>query len=179
MATAPNILNYTILQGIVSFAVGATEPVTWLASHDLGNVIKAEVALDGVESKQHFSRRTGIRSVDVEQVTKKGATLTLDLEEYTVGNLRLALSGDTPVAATPSGMKFKLMGNTAVVGWVKIDGTNTIGGKISFLGKVSVKPAGTLNLISQNDDYDNFSVAMTILADVNGDYGTVTIVEAA
>jgi hypothetical protein len=179
MATAPNILNYSILQGIVSFAVGAVAPATWTSAHDLGNVIKAEIALDGVESKQHFSRRTGIRSVDVEQVTKKGATLTLDLEEYTVSNLRLALSGDTPVVATPTGMEFKLMGDTAVVGWVKVVGTNTIGGKISFLGKVSVKPSGTLNLISQNDDYDNFSVAMTILADDDGDYGTVTVVEAA
>lgn len=177
MATSPNIANYTIAQGIISFLEGAATPTVSSVFRDLGNCPKATLK-GNVTTKDHFSSRTGTRTKDVSRVTEKSATIDLELEEFTAENLRLAMAGGSLSAATPSGQKFDYMGETDMIGWLKIVGTNDIGAKVSFLGKCSVSPNGSYDFVG-NGDYGSISISLEVLADSAGKMGLITVIEAA
>lgn len=174
MSTSPNIANYTIAQGIISFLAGAAAPTISSVYRDLGNCPKATLK-GNVTTKDHFSSRTGVRTKDVSRVTEKSATIDLELEEFTAENLKLAMAGGAITGTITK--TFDYMGETDMIGWIKIVGTNDIGTKVSFLGKVSVSPNGSYDFIG-NGDYGSINISLEVLADDDGKMGVITVIEA-
>src|SRR5580765_685836 len=102
MPTSPNVHNYHIGKGIVSFKEAGASTYT-----DLGNA-PSFVYTPNVEKKEHFSSREGIKTKDFTAITQVGATIKLSLDEITALNLSffaLADEGtDTDGNTTLSGL---------------------------------------------------------------------------
>ena len=102
MPTSPNVQNYHIGKGIVSFKeAGASDFV------DLGNA-PSFVYTPTIEKLEHFSSREGVKTKDFTAITQTGATITFTLDEITGLNLAffaLAEQGtDTDGNITVSGL---------------------------------------------------------------------------
>jgi hypothetical protein len=91
-AVSPLTSNYYIGKGIVSmqFLSGVATPD--VAYIDVGNVPSFQFT-PAITTLPHFSSRVGVRSKDLEVITEKSATLTVDMEEWTYRNLLLAFLG--------------------------------------------------------------------------------------
>ena len=82
---APNILNYYVGTGIVSWqGPGDVDFV------DLGNVDLFEVT-PAVERLPHWNHRVGIRRQDLNPVVQQTCTCRLTMDELCANNLKLAL----------------------------------------------------------------------------------------
>lgn len=168
--TSPNVNNYQIPKGDVYFTPAGGE------RRHMGNAPAAELTLD-VETLEHFSSRTGVRTKDFTAVTGKTGTLALTLDEITKENLRIALLGGAVSTDTEGNYSFEIGTVSEVNGRVEIIGTNDIGPKYSFdFPSVTFTPSGALGFIS--DEYNNIELEGEVLA-VEGSFGTVTELESA
>jgi hypothetical protein len=168
MPTSPNVQNYHIGKGIVSFKeTGGTGFV------DLGNA-PSFVYTPAVEKKEHFSSREGIKTKDFTAMTQVGATIKVSLDEITGLNLSffaLADQGiDTDGNATLTGLS-----KTEFVGDIKVVGTNDIGQRVDFLATVSFVPSGDFSFITDTDDFSVIEIEAEVQKDVNGFFGVWTI----
>lgn len=141
MVTSPSTVNYQIGKGIVSFDKGSLGSYT-----DLGNVSEAEWT-PTVDKLDHFSSRTGIKTKDKSVVITSGATLRLVMDEVTMYNLAMLALG-IPGSNTDGDSTLKSMTESSIDGTIKIVGTNDVGLKVDFIGKVSFTPTGSFNFIS-------------------------------
>jgi hypothetical protein len=94
--TSPSVDNYTIGKGILEIA-------TWIggspgAYSDVGNCTKFEFEMTE-ESKEHFASRTSTKEQDADIVIQTGYTLSFELDELSVENVRRFMK------ATMSGTK--------------------------------------------------------------------------
>src|SRR5262245_47964845 len=81
MPTSPNVHNYHIGKGIVSFKEAGGTTFT-----DLGNAPSFQYS-PTVEKLEHFSSREGVKTKDFTAITQVGATITFTLDEITGYNL--------------------------------------------------------------------------------------------
>ena len=168
MPTSPNVNNYHIGKGIVSFKeTGATDFV------DLGN--SPSFLYTPVANKlEHFSSRLGVKTKDFTAITQVGATVKFTLDEITGLNLSfftLAEQGtDTDGDITLSGLS-----KAVFTGDIKVVGTNDIGQKIDFLATVMFVPSGDFGFITDKDEFDVITIDAEVQRDANGAFGVWTI----
>lgn len=162
---SPNILNYYVGKGTVSFKKTGD-----MSFRDLGNVPEFEFTPE-VEKLEHFSSRSGVKSKDRTIVIEKKGTIKLTMEEWTAANLALALLGT--VGADSDGREvIDIFGENAISGELKFTGTNEVGPKweLHFL-KVDFIPGESVNPLS--DEWGALSITGDVAA-VNGAFGTAT-----
>jgi len=163
--TSPNVLNYFIGKGVVSFKKDGE-----MTFRDVGNVPEFEFTPE-LETLEHFSSRAGVKTKDRTVVISKSGTLRMVMEEFTAANLALALLGDVD---TDSGGNtvIEIFASNAVSGQVKLTGTNEVGSRFEWLfNKVDFIPSSAISPIS--DEWGQLEVSGEVSA-VNGKFGTVT-----
>jgi hypothetical protein len=168
MATSPNVVNYHIGKGIVSFKETGTGSFT-----DLGNA-PSFIYTPTVTKKEHFSSREGIKTKDFTAVTQVGATVKITLDEITGYNLSFfALAEST----TGTGGDIILSGLSKVefTGDIKVVGTNDIGEHVDFLATVSFIPSGDFRFITDADDFSTIVIEAEVQKDANGYFGVWTV----
>ena len=170
MATSPNVQNYHIGKGVVSFKETGASVFT-----DLGNA-PSFVYTPEVEKKEHFSSREGVKTKDFSAISQVGATVTLELDEITALNLSFYALGEAddtvPTAVTIAGLT-----KTEFTGDIKVVGTNDIGQKVDFLATVSFIPSGDFSFITDEDDFTTIEIEAEVQKDANGNFGVWTIRE--
>lgn len=168
MPTPPNVNNYHIGKGIVSFKEAGGSTFT-----DLGNA-PSFVYTPTVEKKEHFSSREGIKTKDFTALTSVGATIKVTLDEITGDNLAffaLAEQGtDSDGNVTLSGLS-----KTEFTGEIKVVGTNAVGQQVDFLATVTFVPSGDFSFITDGDDFTVIEIEAEVQKDVDGAFGVWTI----
>jgi hypothetical protein len=168
MPASPNISNYHIGKGIVSFKEDGAASFL-----DLGNA-PSFVWTPNVEKKEHFSSREGVKVKDFVAITQVGATIKLTLDEingenlaiFTLGELGTDTDGNVTVAA------FK---KTEIAGVIKVEGTNDIGQHVDYTGRISVNPTGDFSFITDADDFSTLEIEAECQKGDAGDFGIFTI----
>jgi hypothetical protein len=168
MPMSPNVANYHIGKGIVSFKETGASVYT-----DLGNA-PSFTYTPTIEKLDHFSSREGVKTKDFTAITSVGATITIQLDEITGLNLSffaLAEQGtDTDGNITLSGLS-----KTLFTGDIKVVGTNDIGQKVDFDATVSFVPSGDFSFITDEDEFTVLEIEAEVQKDVNGFFGVWTV----
>ena len=163
--TSPNINNYYIGKGIVSFKKEGE-----MTFRDVGNVPEFEFTPD-LETLEHFSSRAGVKTKDRTVVISKKGTLRMVMEEFTAANLALALLGDVDTNSAGEEV-IEIFATNAVSGQVKFVGTNEVGATFEWLfNKVDFIPSSAVSPLS--DEWGQLEVSGEVSA-VDGKFGTVT-----
>lgn len=142
--------------------------VTWtaVAWDDLGNCPSFRWATE-VETLEHFSSRSGIKTRDKKVILSRKGTLTIVLDEITTENLTTALMG------TETGGTITVFNADQVEGQIKLVGSNTVGNKFSwFFGNVAFQPGKEISVIG--DDWMQIEMEAEVNQHGNGTFGTVT-----
>jgi hypothetical protein len=168
MPDSPSIQNYHIGKGICSFMEDGTSEYL-----DLGNAPNFEWS-PKVEKKEHFSSREGVLTKDFTAITKAGATIKLTLDEinrvniriFTLGDLGTDVDGNTTISA---------LKKTEIAGLIKVVGTNEIGQKVDYTGRISVIPTGSFKFITDKDDFSLLEIEAEVQKDATGQFGIFTI----
>src|SRR5580765_4215899 len=95
MPTSPNVNNYHIGKGVVTFKEAGGSTFV-----DLGNA-PSFVYTPTVEKVEHFSSREGVKTKDFTAITQVGATVKLTLDEITGQNLAMFALADIDDTTTP------------------------------------------------------------------------------
>ena len=172
MPASPNVQNYHIGKGIVSFKEAGASTFT-----DLGNA-PSFIYTPNVEKKEHFSSREGVKTKDFTAITQVGATVKFTLDEITGENLSffaLAEQGaDSDGNITLSGLS-----KTEFTGEIMVTGTNDIGQQVDFVATVSFVPSGDFSFITAEDDFTTIEIEAEVQKDANGFFGIWTVREEA
>jgi hypothetical protein len=170
MATSPNVANYHIGKGIVSFKeTGGSSYV------DLGNA-PSFIYTPAVTKLEHFSSREGVKTKDFTAVTQVGATIKVTLDEITGQNLQYfalaELSTDTAGGITLSGLT-----KTEFTGDIKVVGTNDVGQHVDFTATVSFVPSGDFSFITDQDKWSLILIEAEVQKSTDGSFGKWTVTE--
>lgn len=162
MASDP--LQYYIGKGTVEINTGS-------GYRDVGNVPTFEFT-PTVETLDHFSSRTGVRSLDRSVVVQTEGQLRMVMEEWTFENLLIALLGDETTDGSGNSA-IDILANTSVTAAVRFTGANTVGPKwkITF-PSVTFEPNAALGLIT--DEWGQIELQGTV-AQSNGSFGTAVL----
>jgi hypothetical protein len=126
-----------------------------------------------VTKLDHFSHQAGIRVKDRSVPVEIGASMKLTMEEINNHNLAMFLLGDTTTTGMIGGLT-----NPELSGTLTMTGTNAIGTKVSFTGKVNLLPAGDFILVQDTAAWAGLPVSAEVLLDT-GAYGHWTLVDQA
>lgn len=164
--TSPDIRNYTVGKGIVSFKkTGAAD------FRDLGNCPGFEFT-PTVEKLDHFSSRTGVRKKDRSVTVSTEGELKITMDEWSPENMALALMGEVDLDSADRS-QIEILSQGEITGQVKFVGTNDIGQQYTWLfNNVSFTPSSTLSPLS--DEWGEIEITGEVLADNAGSFGTVT-----
>lgn len=173
MPASPSTMNYHIGKGIVSFKEeGAADFL------DLGNAPSFEWT-PKVEKKEHFSSREGVKVKDFTANTQVGATIKLTLDEINAPNLALFTLGEVAAPDIDGSVAVSAFKKLEIVGDIKVEGTNDIGQKVDFTGRISINPSGNFSFISDKDDFSLLEIEAEVQRDdTTGDFGVFTVHEA-
>jgi hypothetical protein len=151
--------NYRVGKGIVKFQ--QTDDTL----RDLGNCTEATLTPD-VETLEHFSSRSGLKTKDKEIVLQVGGTVALTMEEFTPYNVALQTIGTLDEAAV-GGPEIDIFTNTNIEGQLTIEATNDVGPKWDWtLYRCSVTPTGDFGAIE--DEWGNMELEMNVLQMASG-----------
>ena len=171
MATSPDVQNYHIGKGIVSFK--ETAPTVAVGFVDLGNA-PSFVWEPTIEKLEHFSSREGVKTKDFTAVTQTGATITFTLDEITPETVRLFVLGEVGTPGVGGEININAFQSTEITGEIKMVGTNDIGQTVSFLGTISIIPSGAFSMITAEDDFTTLELTAEVQRSEDGDYGVFT-----
>ena len=174
MPTSPNVNNYHIGKGIVTFKeTGSTgSPV------DIGNA-PSFIYTPTVTKLEHFSSREGVKVKDFTAVTQAGATIKLTLDEITADNLAMFLLGEVDVTV-PGAITIAAMKKIEFVGTMQVTGTNDIGQQVDWTGIVSFVPSGDFSFITDKDEFSLIQLEAEVQKDdTDGSFGTITVRDPA
>jgi hypothetical protein len=160
MATSPNVQNYHIGKGVVSFK--ETGQPTY---RDLGNA-PSFIYTPKVTKKEHFSSREGVRTKDFTAITEIGATIKVTLDEITPENLAIFALGDLTGGTITGLTKAEFTGTLQVIG------TNDIGEHVSWIGDISFVPSGDFRFITDADDFSTIELEAEVQKAPDGSFGT-------
>jgi hypothetical protein len=168
---SPNVENLQVGKGIVSFWKDGDADY-----RDLGNVTSM-VLTPEVETLEHFSSRTGIKTRDRLITIQQKATVKLVMEEITASNLAMMVYGAVDEAAV-GGPTVEIFGSTETRGKLKFVGENTIGPRVTMiLDNINLTPSGDLQMIS--DEWNNMELTGAVLPAESGPrvgkFGTIQI----
>jgi hypothetical protein len=168
MPASPNVNNYHIGKGVVSFKETGESVFT-----DLGNA-PSFVYTPTIEKLEHFSSREGVKTKDFTAITQAGATVKFTLDEITGLNLSffsLAEQGtDTDGNITLAGLS-----KLEFSGVIKVVGTNDIGQQVDFLATVSFVPSGDFSFITDADEFTVIEIEAEVQKDAGGNFGVWTV----
>ena len=168
MPTSPNVNNYHIGKGIVSFKEAGAGTY-----RDLGNA-PSFVYTPTIEKLEHFSSREGVKTKDFTAVTQVAATIKVTLDEITGENLAyfaLAEAGTD----TDGNVTLSALTKTEFVGDIKVVGTNDIGQQVDFAATVSFIPDGDFSFITAEDEFTVLELTAEVQRDVSGNFGVWTV----
>jgi len=168
MPASPNVQNYHIGKGIVSFKETGASVFT-----DLGNAPSFQYT-PTVEKLEHFSAREGVKTKDFTAITQAGATITFTLDEITGLNLSFFSLAETSTD-TDGNVTLAGMSKVEFTGDIKVVGTNDIGQKVDFIATVSFVPSGDFNFITSEDEFSVLTIEAEVQRDANGAFGQWTI----
>lgn len=165
MATAPDIKNYYIGKGTVSFKKEGEA-----VFRDLGNVPEFEFT-PTIEKLEHFSAREGVKTKDRTVVISKSGSIRLVMEEWNAANFAIALLGE--ISTDTSGAEvIEIFGSTEISGVLKFTGTNAVGPQWELLfNKVDFIPSASVSPISE--EWGTMEINGEVSA-VAGSFGTAT-----
>lgn len=144
--------NLSIFQGKLSFKKDGEA-----VFRDLGEA--PEFTLQpNIEKKDYQSSRTGMRTKVREVAISTGGTVSLQLDEITRENLALYFYGSL------SGDVVKLLDSTEVVGVLKFEGTNIIGKRCDYEGRVSLTPSDAFAFLTSGE-WANMKLSGELLLD--------------
>jgi hypothetical protein len=173
MPASPSTSNYHIGKGIVSFKEDGSSTFV-----DLGNA-PSFLWTPKVEKKEHFSSREGVKVKDFSAITQVGATIKLTLDEINGPNLAIFTLGELGAPDVDGSVTVSAFKKLEVVGVIQVVGTNDIGQKVDFTGRISVNPSGDFSFISDKDDFSTLEIEAEVQRDdTTGDFGVFTINEA-
>jgi hypothetical protein len=168
MPTSPDVQNYHIGKGVVSFK--ETSGSTFI---DLGNA-PSFIYTPTVEKKEHFSSREGIKTKDFTAITQVGATVKFTLDEITATNLAFFALGDVDTTV-PGAITINGLSKAEFTGDIQMIGSNDIGQKVDFTATVSFVPSGDFKFITDGDDFSTIEIAAEVMKDTDGFFGVWTI----
>jgi hypothetical protein len=173
MPASPSISNYHIGKGIVSFKEDGGS--TFL---DLGNA-PSFVWTPTVAKKEHFTSREGVKVKDFTAVTQVGATIKFTLDEINAENLAIFTLGEVGTPDVDGSITVTAFKKLEIVGIIQVVGTNDIGQKVDFTGRISVNPTGDFSFITDADDFSTLQIEAEVQRDdTDGTFGVFTINEA-
>jgi hypothetical protein len=153
--TSPNVDNYQVGKGIVSFK--KTGAATF---RDLGNVTSMIITPD-LTTLEHFSSREGVKKKDLVVILEKKATVKIIMEEITASNVAIMVLGTVDEDAV-GGPEVEIFSQNTVTGELRFVGTNEVGPKQTVdLYNVAFAPSGDFQLIS--DEWNQMEVTADVL----------------
>jgi hypothetical protein len=172
MPTSPNVNNYHIGKGVVSFKeTGGSSFV------DLGNA-PSFIYTPTTTKKEHFSSREGIKTKDFTAITEVGATIKFKLDEITGTNLSFFALATTDTT-TPGQIKLSGLSKAEFTGDIKVVGTNDIGQQVDFTATVSFVPSGDFSFITDADDFSTIEIEAEVQKGSTGEFGIWTVHDIA
>src|SRR5262249_41339734 len=168
--TMPNVNNYHIGKGIVSFK--ETGQPSYI---DLGNS-PSFLYTPTTTKKEHFSSRQGIKIKDFTAITEVGATIKFILDEITGTNL--AFFALATVTAGTGLVTLSGLTKTVFTGDIQVIGTNAIGQQVDFTATVSFVPSGDFKFVTDTDDFSAIQIEAEVQKNAtDGSFGKWTIRE--
>lgn len=166
--TSPNADNYFIGKGYIEFMAEGDTTYT-----HLGNCPEIEYT-PTVDTLDHFSSMTGIRSKDKKVVREKSATVRVVMEELTPYNLGLAVMGEVTTGVLPLPSTIDIFSLSEIKGALRFVGQNDVGARMQAdFPNVSITPSSSINLISE--EWGNMEITAEVLYDATlGSFGTIT-----
>ena len=143
------------------------EPLSSGPLTHLGNV-KSFIYTPTVVIKDHFSKQSPLRAIDLSVVSQVSAEIKMELEEINNYNLSLFLLAQLGATAHLTGLT-----DTGKQGTLTFTGTNAIGSHLTFSGYVQIQPGGDLAVLADNDDFQFLPVNAKVLLNAGG-YGVWT-----
>jgi hypothetical protein len=172
MPTSPNVNNYHIGKGIVSFKETGES-----VFRDLGNA-PSFVYTPTIEKLEHFSSREGVKTKDFTAITQVAATIKVTIDEITGENLAYFALAEQGVD-TDGNVTLSALTKTEFVGEIKVVGTNEIGQQVDFQATVSFIPEGDFSFITAEDEFTILELTAEVQKDVNGSFGIWTVRDEA
>lgn len=164
---AENTDNIRIGKGIVYFSETDGD------FRDLGFVPTFEITQD-ITTKDYLSAREGIAVVAKTFVTQLKSTIKFRMDEITGPNLAFFAMADVE-QDSDGNYVLTALSNTTFEGYLKIEGTNDAGQRVDWKGKVSLRPTGTLSLITDADDFTGIEIEATAIRTDTYGFGQYTV----
>lgn len=153
--TSPNVDNYQVGKGVVSFRKKGDS-----VYRDLGNVSSMVITPD-MTTLEHFSSREGVKKKDKTIIIEKKSTVVMTLEEFTPANVAMMLLGSLDEAAV-GGPEVEIFSENTVEGALRFVGTNEVGPTETVdLYNVAFLPNGDFGLIS--DEWNTMELTGDVL----------------
>lgn len=161
--------NLYVGKGICSFKKSGNDEF-----RDLGEVPECELTLN-IETLEHFTSRSGIRSKDLIVVLERSGTIRFVMQEWTPENLALFFMGSVDLD-DPNGPTVDILDVDAITGEFQFHGTNQVGPRYDvFVHNMRITPSASLNLIQENDFGGVEVTGEMLLSSTTGKFGTVTL----
>ncbi len=140
---------------------------------DLGFVPVFSATQD-VTTKPYNSAREGITTIAFEPVVKVISTIKFTLNEIVGENLAYFALGeattDTDGIATVTSLT-----KTQIAGILKCEGFNDVGQRVDWIGSVTLKPSGTMDLLTDGDDWSKIEMEAKVVKDNTYGWGIYTV----
>lgn len=142
---------------------------------DLGFVPSFSITAD-ITEKDYISAREGIATVALTITTKLKNTVKLRIDSINADNLAMFAMADVEDDTDGTAVLLSLS-KTRFVGYLKVVGTNDVGNKINWIAKVTMRPSGDFNLISDGEDITGFDLEATVIRTDAYEYGKFSVID--
>ena len=156
-------------KGIVSF----TDDDIPANLRDLGFVPKFDITQD-ITTKDYISAREGIGVVAKTFITQLKGTIAFQIDSFIAENLALFALAEVQ-EDTDGNSTLISLSETAKEGLLSVVGTNTAGKMVDWIGKVSLRPTGTMSLITNADDFSSIPLEASVIKTDAYGFGKFTI----
>ncbi len=160
-------------KGIVSFTDTDNEGDL----RDLGFVPKFDIAQD-ITTKDYISAREGIGVVAKTFITQLKATISFQIDSVIAENLAYFALAEVEENSDGNSTLIALS-KTSFEGLLKVEGTNTAGKMVDWIAKVSLRPTGTLSLLTNTDDFSSIPIEASVIKTDAYGFGKFTVHDAA
>ena len=162
MPTSPSILNYFTGTGYATFTPSGG------SARDLGNCVAASITPSST-AKEHKNQRSGKAKVDKTDYIDFKMELKLTLDEITLDNLKLLLSG-SDITTNSDGTRTMTARAANVSGAITWTGTNSTGNKFSLtIPSIDFGPSGSFDLITAENAWGEIELTGSVNATDNSD----------
>ena len=170
MPASPNVNNYHIGKGIVTFKEAGGSTFV-----DLGNAPSLSSTRRPLKRWNIFRSSEGVKIKDFTAITQVGATIKLTLDEITGENLAIFALGEIDTT-TPGSVVISGLSKAEFKGDIKVSGTNDIGQQVDFEATVSFVPSGDFSFITAEDEFSSSTLEAEVQKHATtGDFGTWTV----